>query len=191
MNFWKKDITAFSVEELIERCKQKERNAQYQLYERFAPKMMGVCKRYVRQEEVAEEMLSNTFIKVFSHIGQYEAKGSFEGWIRQIAVRECIGYLRAQRNWYVSVDEFQANDDLITLPTDHLETEEIVQLIESLPNGYREVFNMYVIEGMKHHEIAKLLDISENTSKTQLMKAKAALRTKIDNLYVVDKKHLL
>ncbi|MBP7821717.1 MAG: sigma-70 family RNA polymerase sigma factor [Saprospiraceae bacterium] len=186
MKFWKKNITAYTLEELITKCKENDRQAQYQLYERFSPNILGVCKRYVKGQEIAEEMLSNTFIRVFNNIHQFSGVGSFDGWIRTIAIRECIAHLRAQRNWYFSVDHFHDDIEPSTLPFDQLEVEEIIALIDTLPNGYREVFNLYVIEGMKHQEIASLLNISENTSKTQLMKAKNVLKTKINELYTID-----
>ncbi|MFZ4543231.1 MAG: RNA polymerase sigma factor [Saprospiraceae bacterium] len=171
-----------SLEDLIDQCKNEDRKAQKALYERFAPVMLGLCRRYVKQIEIAEEMMSNGFIKAFRYIGQFENKGSFEGWLRKIMVRECLDHLRTEKNLIVSVDSFSPQIEPYEHATTHMEAEELLTLIDTLPNGYREIFNLYVIEGYKHHEIADLLKISENTSKTQLMKAKNAIQKKVTEL---------
>ena len=174
----KKTVT---LETLLEQCKREERKAQKELYERFAPAMLAVCRRYVTHLEIAEEMLSNGFIKAFRYIGQFENKGSFEGWLRKIMVRECLDYVRSKKDFIISVDEFTPNIEPYENASTHLETNELLALIDELPAGYREVFNLYVMEGFKHHEIGDMLGISENTSKTQLMKAKLALQKRIEN----------
>lgn len=177
---------AQSLEDIIEACRKEERSAQRALYDKFAPTMLSVCRRYVTQLEIAEEMLSNGFIKVFRYIGQYENKGSFEGWIRKIMVRECLDHIRSAKDWIISVDEFTPNIEPHENASTQLEAEELLSLIDELPAGYREVFNLYVIEGYKHHEIATLMGISENTSKTQLMKAKLALQKRIEELETIE-----
>ena len=184
MNLFVLHKKTLTLETLIEQCKREERKAQKELYERFSPTMLAVCRRYVTHLEVAEEMLSNGFIKVFRYIGNFENKGSFEGWMRKIMARECLDYLRTEKHIIISVDEFTPNIEPYENANTNLETEELLALIDELPAGYREVFNLYVIDGFKHHEIGAMLGISENTSKTQLMKAKLALQKKIEEVMV-------
>lgn len=181
MNLFVLHKKTLTLEILLEQCKREERKAQKELYERFAPTMLAVCRRYVTHLEIAEEMLSNGFIKAFRYIGQFENKGSFEGWLRKIMVRECLDYVRSKKDFIISVDEFTPNIEPYENASTHLETNELLALIDELPAGYREVFNLYVMEGFKHHEIGDMLGISENTSKTQLMKAKLALQKRIEN----------
>ncbi len=171
-----------SVEEMIRGCQQSDRKAQRSLYEKFSPLMLAVCRRYCGQNEIAEETMSNGFIKVFKNIGQYENKGSFEGWVRKIMVRESLDYLKTKKDFIISVDTFLPYEEPSENFANHLETEELLALIDTLPNGYKQVFNLYIIEGMKHHEIAELLEISENTSKSQLMKARLALQKKLEEI---------
>ena len=181
----KKELT---VEDLIRGCQQSDRKAQRMLYEKFSPLMLSVCRRYCGQLEIAEETMSNGFIKVFKNIGQYENKGSFEGWIRKIMVRESLDYLKTKKDFLVSVDTFLPYEEPREDFGSNLETEELLALIDTLPNGYKEVFNLYIIEGMKHHEIAEMLGISENTSKSQLMKARLALQKKLEDLRAEEEK---
>lgn len=175
-----------TLEQLIVSCQKEERKAQKELYERFAPTMLGVCRRYVKHLEIAEEMLSNGFIKAFRYINNFEGKGSFEGWLRKIMIRECLDYLKTEKDWMVSVDTFLPSMEPSQDAATDLETEELLALIDELPAGYKEIFNLYVIEGMKHHEIATLLNISENTSKTQLMKARLALQKRIEEINYIN-----
>jgi RNA polymerase sigma factor (sigma-70 family) len=175
--------------ELIENCLKGNPVAQRKLYDRFAPKMMMVCRRYLKQAEDAEEVLSHGFIKVFTHLGDYKFNGSFEGWVRTIMVREALMYLRSKKNFIDFTDEIERyrNDHQVTSTAD-MDKEYLLKMIDELPTGYKTVFNMYAIDGYKHHEIAQHLGISESTSKTQLMRARALLKEQLDNL---EKKTLL
>ncbi|MCB0638390.1 MAG: RNA polymerase sigma factor [Lewinella sp.] len=162
---------------LIQACKANDRQAQQQLYERFSPVMFGVCLRYVSRREDAEDVLVEAFFKVFDNLDQFQGNGSFEGWIRRIVVNEALMFLRkkhALKNAY----EIQEHFDLPDQPhiVNDLATQDILGLLAQLPNGYRTVFNLYVLEGYKHREIAEMLDISINTSKSQLILAKKRLR---------------
>lgn len=171
-------------QELIERCKRNDRLAQKALYERFSAKMFGLCKRYVKSAENAEEVLIEGFCKVFQKMDSYSGMGSFEGWIRRIMINEALMFIR--KNY-----RFQEHSDVTELPIDSgdisvedkLAATEIMQLLDQLPIGYRTVFNLYVIEGYKHREIADELGISVNTSKSQLILAKQRLRE------LIEKKH--
>jgi RNA polymerase sigma factor (sigma-70 family) len=177
LNLLKKSPT--SEQATIAACQQNDPKAQRQLYEQHAPTMLGVCHRYVKRMEIAEEMLSNGFIKVFKNISYYEGRGSFEGWVRKIMVRECLDYIKVQRGIWISIEDAPYLPDNQIDSTDvNLSVAELMALIDTLPVGYRTVFNLYAIEGYKHQEIAEMLGISENTSKTQLMKAREALQGK-------------
>jgi len=168
---------------LIEEAKRGNRRAQQQIFNRFAPKMLGVCRRYFPQLEFAEEIMLAGFLKVFVKLDTYTAEGSFEGWIRRIMVNECISELRKKSNLQIT-DEVvleNASNYAVEMQTD-FEVETIQEAIDLLPEGYRVVFVLYVIEGYKHHEIASQLNISVNTSKTQLFKARKMLQKKLENL---------
>jgi RNA polymerase sigma factor (sigma-70 family) len=182
MNLFVSYKKEMSVEEMIRGCQQSDRKAQRLLYEKFSPLMLAVCRRYCGQLEIAEETMSNGFVKVFKNIGQYENKGSFEGWVRKIMVRESLDYIKTKKDFIISVDTFLPYEEPSENFANHLEAEELLALIDTLPNGYKEVFNLYIIEGLKHHEIAELLEISENTSKSQLMKARLALQKKLEEI---------
>ena len=164
--------------ELIQACKKGNRKAQKQVYERFAAKMFGVCRRYIRNEADVEDTLLNGFFKVFSKIDKFEGKGSFEGWIRRIMVNESLMFLRKKNrsmHLYVEVEE---QYDLQTEDTADRKLAEgdILCLLDDLPTGYRTVFNLYAIEGYSHKEIAEQLGVSVNTSKSQLLKARKMLQ---------------
>ncbi len=162
--------------ELIDLCRRENRKAQKLLYERFAPKMFGVCKRYVKVKEDAEDAMINGFYKVFSNIRSFKSKGSFEGWIRRIMVNECLMFLRKQNNFKMTVEISNVEMKSNITAQDKLQENDILNLLNKLPTGYRTVFNLYVIEGYKHREIAEILGISINTSKSQLILAKDRMR---------------
>lgn len=162
---------------LIERLRNEDRAAQKWLYERYSPLMFSVCRRYLRSREDAEEALVTGFYKVFSHIHEFNETGSFEGWMRRIMVNESLMTLRKKQPLVFPGDEFRPADaeDGFNIEAD-LSARDILELLDHLPPGYRTVFNLYVIEGLKHHEIAEALQISINTSKSQLILAKEKLR---------------
>ncbi len=162
---------------LIERLKGQDRAAQKQLYDRYAPVMFAVCRRYLRRREDAEEALVSGMFKVFSQIESYSGQGSFEGWIRRVVVNEALMMLRKNQLLVFPGDTFQPPDqeDGFSIEAD-LSAREILALMDQLPVGYRTVFNLYVLEGYKHQEIADALGISINTSKSQLILAKDKLR---------------
>lgn len=164
-------------QQLIAGCVQQRPSAQRALYERYAPVMMAICRRYLKRSEDAEDALVEGFCKVFKHLNQYSNNGSFEGWIRRIMVNECLMALRkkhALKNAY----EIQEHFDLRTDENLNAElaAKDILKLLDQLPNGYRTVFNLYVVEGYKHREIAELLGVSINTSKSQLILAKKRMQ---------------
>ena len=169
-------------EKLIQKAIKNNRKAQNVLYELHAPKMLSVCRYYIRDVQFAEEVMLNGFLKVFSNLKKFKKEGSFEGWIRKIMVRESISFLRQQKNIEFAVELVDVKNDYSISSNTNFEPEEIQQLIDALPEGYRIVFNMSVIEGYKHHEIANILNISEGTSKSQLFKARKMLQQKIKEI---------
>jgi len=169
-------------DKLITKALKNDREAQHVLYKLFAPKMLSVCRYYINDIHHAEEAMLNGFFKVFSNLKSFKNEGSFEGWIRKIMVRESISFLRQKKNIEFSVEDVEVQHDYSESINTELEVEEIQQLIDALPNGYKMVFIMYAVEGYKHHEISELLKISEGTSKSQLFKARKMLQKKINEL---------
>lgn len=164
-------------QELIKGCLKRDRAAQKRLYDTFSPKMYALCCRYVKDSMEAEDVLITAFTKILDKIDQYKHEGSFEGWIRRIVVNESLTYLRRNRNMYLET-ELEAADyepDYQSL-SDSLEAEDLLKMISELPSGYRIVFNLYAIDGYSHKEIAEQLGISENTSKSQLSRARTYLQ---------------
>lgn len=168
-----------SEEELIKRCKRKDRAAQKLLFDKYSAKMFGVCRRYVKNQEDAEDVLVEGLFKVLTKIDKYSNKGSFEGWIRRILVNESLMHLRKRHNFKLTVEV--SNIDIKSRATveDDLAAQDILDLLALLPTGYRTVFNMYVIEGYKHKDIAEILGVSINTSKSQLLLARRRLQSLI------------
>lgn len=164
-------------DELINGCLRRDNSAQRLLYETYSPRMYGLCCRYVKDSMDAEDVLVGAFTKVFDKIHQFKNEGSFEGWIRKIVVNEALTYLRRHRSMYLEIDLEQAGyePDYQSLG-DHLEAEDLLSIIQALPTGYRIVFNLYAIDGYSHKEIADQLGISENTSKSQLSRARSYLQ---------------
>ena len=169
-------------EQLVTLCKEGNRSAQKVLYERFATRMQRVCLRYLKNQMDAEEVLINGFMKVYKSLDKMEYRNdrSFEAWIKRIMVNESLMFLRRQHNFHM-VSEAEGFDLAGgSGAADNLEAEDIYQMVRELPTGYRTVFNLYAIEGYSHKEIADQLSISENTSKSQLSKARAALKRMLE-----------
>ena len=163
---------------LIRRAREGQRNAQRALYERYAPRMLALCQRYVRDAHFAEDVMIEGFVKVFRNLKGFRFEGSFEGWVRRIMVREAIDFLRKRQ--FVVFDETWMEEPIGARGvSDPYELEALEYLIDALPEGYRLVFTLYAIEGYKHAEIAALLGISENTSKSQLFKARKQLQEQL------------
>jgi RNA polymerase sigma factor (sigma-70 family) len=161
---------------LIEQCLKGRARYQKLLYDKFACKVYPVCYRYAKNEEDAKDILQETFIKVFDKLNTFQDTGSFEGWIRKIAVNTAI------RHYHNSLREIDKHDieQAPELATDDsvlsaLNAEDILKMIGSLPTGYRIVFNLYAIEGYSHKEIAEELGITEGSSRSQLTRARQAL----------------
>ena len=160
---------------LIKKAIQNNKEAQQQLFAKHSPKMLGVCRQYVKDLHHAEDLLLSGFLKVFTKLSTFKHEGSFEGWIRRIMVNTCISYLRKKNLVTVSDEDFIFND-VATESLENTSVTDIQKLIDSLPEGYKMVFNLYAIEGYKHSEIAIKLGVSESTSKTQLFRARKLLQ---------------
>ncbi|MEO7922171.1 MAG: RNA polymerase sigma factor [Chitinophagaceae bacterium] len=163
--------------DLILGCIQGNRRMQEELYRRFSPRMYAVCLRYAGNAEEAEDILQEGFIKIFKKLDSFRSEGSFEGWVRRIFVNTAIEHFRRKR-YLMPVTEKEENsiEGKYTSVLDELAEKDILSLVQELSPGYRTVFNMYVVEGYTHKEIADMLGISEGTSKSQLSRAKVILQ---------------
>lgn len=151
-----------------------------EIYKTYSRKMYTVCLRYARTHEEAEDILHDGFIKVFACLNEYRNLGSFEGWVRRIMVHTAINaYRKYSSRWFPIDDDNKTTETEEVSIEDNIAHDELIKQINAMPDGYRLVFNMYVIEGYKHSEIAEVLGITESTSKTQLMKARNYLKNKI------------
>jgi len=166
-----------SESDLLEGCRRGDRKMQQELYNRYVPKMYGVCLRYASNAQEAEDILQEGFIKIFNKINSYRGEGSFEGWIRRIFVNTAIEHFR-KKIYLQPITETEENtvEGKYLSVLDNLAEKDIIQLVQQLSPGYRTVFNMYVVEGYSHKQIAEMLGISEGTSKSQLSRAKLILQ---------------
>ena len=169
---------------IIKGCIAGDRASQKKLYDLFVHKMMGVCLWYARNREEAEEILQDGFMRVFTYISKFKGEGSFEGWIRKIMVNAALvkyrnkSHLRPVVEYNPDEHEIKENNS----PIEILEAKELVKLVQRLTPGYRIVFNLYVLEGMKHREIAEMLGISEGTSKSNLADARVILQRELESI---------
>jgi RNA polymerase sigma factor (sigma-70 family) len=168
--------------EIIEGCRAGKSKLQKALYERYSGKMYNICLRYAKNSDEAEDILQEGFIKVFDKINQFAGTGSFEGWIRRIMVNSALEVIRKRKIDFSVVDTKYIQDPheytYNTIST--LNVKELLAVIQQLPDGYRTVFNLYVIEGYQHSEIAEILGVSEGTSKSQLARARNLLQSKLN-----------
>lgn len=171
---------------LVAECIKQKPEAQRQLYERYKSQMYRLCLRYAGNSAEAEDMLQEGFIRVFMDLPQFRGDGALGGWIRQVVLRTALQQLRKRIKQGTLVSEEQIPDTSVppTFPEEDWTARHIVQLLQQLPEGYRTVFNLFVMEELSHKEIAEILGISESTSKTQLFKAKAYLRQRLEKTSV-------
>ncbi len=171
----------YSDYDLWEGCKQNKRKYQELLYRKYAKKMYGICLSYAKDRAMAQDILQDGFIKVFKKIKTFKAEGSLEGWIRKIITHTAIDYLRQKSRQFEYLDlnqeiEEEKMDDHIL---EKINSDGVMQIISQLPDGAKTVFNLYAVEGYTHKEIAKKLDITEGTSKSQYKRARAKLKVLI------------
>lgn len=178
-------------DQLILGCKNGEREAQKALYHKYAAKMLAICMRYIGEKMEAEDILQDGFIKIFTHFPKYESTGSLGGWIRTVMVNTAIEHYRKNKRNIIdlTVDKYphQAFDEGLI---ERIDAKQILKMIARLPDGYRQVFNLYAIEGYKHQEIGIMLGISEGTSKSQYARAKKHLQEIILKNYKIDIHHV-
>ena len=169
-------------DELIEGCIANKREYQKLLYEKYCNKMLAVCFRYCQSREEAEDVVQDAFIKVFKNIATFQKLGPLDAWIRRIMVNTALGYIRARKREIDFADiekvNFHPESEFNTIS--EINAKDLTNLIGKLPDGYRMIFNMFVIEGFSHQEIADQLGISEGTSKSQLAKARNWLKKNIN-----------
>jgi len=166
--------------ELIKGCVRQDATCQRLLFEQMAGKMFTICLRYANDTMEAEDMLQEGFIRVFNHIHQFKFEGSFEGWIRKIIVNSALKYLQKKKIIFNELKEKIYNNQVTySFAFSNLGEEELLKLISQLPTGYRIVFNLNVIEGYNHDEIAQMLNIQASTSRSQLAKARRMLQQQI------------
>ena len=171
---------SLSEESMVKGCLRGNQRAQRMFYEKFAPLMYPLCLRYVREISEAEDVMISGFMKAFDKIDTFSGKGSLSGWLRRIMINQALGHLRKNKTMYLEVDLEAADyQPQMKWSAGHLEAEDLMKLVRQLPLGYRTVFNLYAIEGYSHKEIAEILGISENTSKSQLSRARGLLQKQI------------
>lgn len=174
-----------ALDKLIKKARKRDRKAQAQLYEQFGSLWYSISLRYNADEDDARDALQNALIKIYSNIKQFDPdRGSFKSWSSRIVVNENLMFLRKQKRKFTQAPEELSYElpDEDQSAMDILSAKELTRMIQSLPDGYRSVFNLYVIEGFSHEEIAEQLGISPGTSKSQLFKAKKYLRQKLEVL---------
>lgn len=189
-----KSYTPEQLDEIIRRCQKGDRASQQLIYELYYGKMFGVCLRYAGQRETAKDYLHDGYIKAFLKIKKFDFKGSFEGWLRRIIVNNIIDQIRKDRYNFVEIDhtydsrvwekeedEPEEISDIVILKK--LNVNEILEQIQLLSPAYRTVFNLYIVEGMSHKEIADALNISEGSSKSNLARAKANMQKLLKRYY--------
>ena len=170
-------------QELIQGCIAARPKAQKALFDIYAPKLYVVCLRYLKDQMRAQDVLQDTFVKIFAHIGNYKSEGAFEGWLKRI-VNTCLDQLRKDKKLLtdVSLDDVSHKLAHQDYSAEKLMADDLLKLVQALPDGYRTVFNLFAIEGFSHQEIAQQLSISESTSKTQYLRARAYLKERIENI---------
>jgi len=178
-----KQLYQLSEQELIKGCIEQNSSTQRMLFEQYAGKLMTVCLRYAVDSMEAEDMLQEGFIRVFNHLHQFKFEGSFEGWMRRIVVNVCLKNIQKRKISFKEIEIENNNQPQIAPYTySSIGQDELIKLISKLPDGYRMVFNLNVIEGFSHEEIAVLLGIQPSTSRSQLVKARKMLQNQIIQL---------
>jgi|TARA_B110000093_G_C12967415_1_gene410355 RNA polymerase sigma-70 factor (ECF subfamily) len=162
---------------LIKACSSGDNNAFKKIYDQHSPVMYSICLRYMKNEDEAKDALQEGFIKVFKNIGKFTFSGSFEGWMKRIFVHTSIEQIR-KRKKHLDVSELNSNEIKLTskIETGAMDAEKMMTLVQQLPDGYRTVFNLFIVDGYSHREISERLGINENTSKSQLFKARKQLQ---------------
>jgi len=167
----------------LQACLRGDRLAQRQFFEYFKGKMFALCLRYASTREDAEDILQEGFVRVFRDLGQYSGKGNFEGWVRKVFVNTALQFLQKQKKEIASTEwgNFEIAVEAEPFGDDEPPAKNMIRLLQQMPPGFRTVFNLYVLEGYSHPEIAEILGISVGTSKSQLLRAKAHFKKLLEN----------
>lgn len=169
-----------SLHKLVQGCKNDDPQSQRVLFEQYYGMLLGICLRYANDRDEAKDILQEGFVKIFNHIKNYEFTGSFEAWMKRVMINTAIDQYRKHQNEpYLKDIEAGPEPGIPEEGLENLKEEDLLKLIQGLPEGYRVVFNLYIIEGYNHQEIAEMLSINEGTSKSQLAKAKKMLQKKL------------
>ncbi|MCL9769507.1 sigma-70 family RNA polymerase sigma factor [Flavobacterium sp. HXWNR69] len=169
------------IEQLIHECCNNNTKAQEQLYRLLAPKLFSVCLKYSRNYEEAQDNLQESFLILFEKINQYKNIGSFEGWAKRVVINYILQQYRKQNVFEIISEKIAVDEDEIEVDEENISIEFLTQIIQELPDRYRLVFNLYVLDGYSHKEIAEMLKINIGTSKSNLARAKAILKSKIES----------
>ncbi len=168
------------IKKLIQHCKKGDLKAQEELFRLFSPKLFAVSLKYSRNYQEAEDNLQDAFITIYQKIGQFKHKGSFEGWLKRITINTALQRYRQQSVFSLVNEGNLEQPETVHLREENVSLDFLLELIQGLPNRYRLVFNLYVLDGYSHKEIAKMLEISVGTSKSNLARARKNLREKLE-----------
>jgi len=168
-----------SLNELIKQCAKNNRKAQEEIYQLFAGKLFSICLKYSKNKQEAQDNFQDGFITIFDKIEQFKFKGSFEGWLKRVMVNTILLKYR-QKNVLSLVTEEIPDEVIVDIDDDEISLDFLLNLIQELPDRYRMVFNLYVLDGFSHKEVSKMLQIAEGTSKSNLARARAILKQKIE-----------
>lgn len=171
------------LEELIENCKKNDVKAQGELYKLYSGKLYSICLKYSKDADEAQDNLQDAFITIFKSIEQFQYRGSFEGWIKRITVNTVLQKYRKERVFEIINEQQIEQEEEVEVDESQLSLKFLLEIIQSLPDRYRLVFNLYVLDGYSHQEIATMLEITEGTSKSNLARARMILKTKIEEYY--------
>lgn len=169
-----------SLEKLISKCKKQDIKAQEELYRIYSGKLFALCLKYSNNYQQAEDNLQDGFVTIFKKISQYQDKGSFEGWMKRIIINTALQKYRKEKFLNV-INEDLLEEQEVEIDEEELSVDFLLKLIQELPPRYREVFNLYVLDGNSHKEIAEILNISQGTSKSNLARARSILKERIEN----------
>lgn len=178
------------LEQLIEDCKKQNTKAQGELYKLYSSKLFAICLKYSRNRVEAEDNLQDAFLKIFNKIEQFKSKGSFEGWMKRITVNIVLQRYRTEKVFEL-INENNIEDDTIEVEEDSISIDYLLQIIQELPDRYRLVFNLYVLDGYSHKDIGEMLNINIGTSKSNLARARQILKQTITTLKTTERSQIL
>ncbi len=167
------------LDQLIKRIKKNDQKAQSELYKLFSSKLFSLCLKYSRNYTEAEDNLQDSFITIFKAVNQYSNKGSFEGWLKRITINTCLQRYRNQKVFEIVNEDIIEDNEVLEIDENEIKLDFLLECIQELPDRYRLVFNLYVLDGYSHKEIASLLNITSGTSKSNLARARLILKEKI------------